>query len=183
MSGSIQMRMARWAANTAHCPSLRCGAVRHDVAAEIIAERHGVALSVGGGDRQPSGSRSPLLDFNACWVTVCGRRGSTRRMAFCTSTCAWSILVPDTKVASMEMRPEERGGLEVAQPVDAVQLFFDRLGDALIDFLGRGSGNEVEIESCGGATLGYCAMGMKGRAMRPAIEMKIATPRPGLVVE
>ena len=54
---------------------------------------------------------------------------------------AVALSVAGAKVAVMVTMPEESEvDFEIEQPVDAVQLFLDRLGDALVDVFRRGAG-------------------------------------------
>ena len=53
--------------------------------------------------RKPEPASSTLMPWER---TVAGSRASTRRMAFWTSTEAWSMFVPAAKVALMLTQPE-----------------------------------------------------------------------------
>ena len=42
-----------------------------------------------------------------CWMTARGNRASTRLSRFCTSTEAWLVSVPGTKLAMISTAPSE----------------------------------------------------------------------------
>jgi len=92
-------------------------------------------------DHQHQVGRSLAHGHADCACTSFGAiRGSATETRFCTSTCAWSTLVPGLKTTLIESAPfAGRCEDHVEHVVDAVDLLLDRRRDRLGDHLGGGA--------------------------------------------
>ena len=76
-----------------------------------------------------------------CWITARGSRASTRLRRFCTSTEAWLVSVPGTKLAMISTWPSESlVEFEIQNARGAVELLLDQPRHAVVEIFRRRAG-------------------------------------------